>query len=80
LGGVAYYLLTGWPPFDGERGIGVMIAHARDPVIPPSRDRAEVPEDLERAVLRCLAKAPAERFPDAQSLEHALAACASLGD
>jgi eukaryotic-like serine/threonine-protein kinase len=45
-----------------------MIAHARDPVVPPSRDRAEVPEDLERAVLRCLAKAPAERFPDAQSL------------
>ena len=29
------YLLTGRPPFDGEGGIGVMIAHARDPVVPP---------------------------------------------
>jgi hypothetical protein len=57
-----------------------MSAHACDPVVPPSRDRAEVPEDLERAVLRCLAKAPAERFPEAQSLERALAASASVGD
>ncbi|HMB07058.1 MAG TPA: serine/threonine-protein kinase [Isosphaeraceae bacterium] len=80
LGAVAYYLLTGRPPFEGEGGIGVMIAHARDPVVPPSRDRADVPKDLERAVLRCLAKAPAERFPDAASLERALGECACAGD
>ena len=79
LGAVAYFLLTGRPPFDGGNGIGVMIAHARDPVVPPSRDRADVPEDLERVVLRCLAKEPTERFPDAESLEIALgrSLCAS---
>ena len=69
LGAVAYYLLTGRPPFEGEDGIGVMIAHARDPVVPPSQVRADVPEDLERVVLRCLAKDPSERFPDAESLD-----------
>ncbi len=78
LGAVAYFLLTGHPPFGGGR-IGVMIAHARDPVVPPSRDRADVPEDLERVVLRCLAKEPAERFPDARSLERALGACSCAG-
>jgi serine/threonine protein kinase len=31
LEAVAYYLLTGWPPFEGEGGIAVLIAHARDP-------------------------------------------------
>ena len=61
-------------------GIGVMIAHARDPVVPPSRVRADVPEDLERVVLRCLAKDPAERFPDAESLDRALGACACAGE
>ena len=43
-------------------------------------DRAEVPEDLERVVLRCLAKEPAERFPDAESLEGALGACSCAGE
>jgi serine/threonine-protein kinase len=76
LGAVAYYLLTGRPPFDQGDGIGVMIAHARDPVVAPSLVRAGIPEDLELVVLRCLAKDPADRFPDAESLEHALGQCA----
>jgi eukaryotic-like serine/threonine-protein kinase len=80
LGAVAYYLLTGRPPFDGGSALGVMIAHARDPVGAPSRGRADVPEDLERVVLRCLAKDPSERFPDAESLHGAMGACACAGE
>ena len=80
LGAVAYYLLTGRPPFDGRDVIEVMLAHARDPVVPPSRVHAGIPEDLESVVLRCLAKDPAERFPDAEGLEHALGECACAAD
>ena len=76
LGAVAYALLTGRPPFDDDDPMAVMMAHARDPVVPPSQLRPDIPEDLERVVLRCLAKDPAERFPDAESLEQALAGCA----
>ena len=79
LGAVAYYLLTGRPPFEGEDGIAVLIAHARDPVVPPSRVRPGIPEDLERVVLLCLAKDAAERYPDAASLERALGECAARG-
>jgi hypothetical protein len=44
------------------------------------RDRADVPEDLEGVVLRWLAKDPAERYPDAEGLDHALGECACAGD
>lgn len=76
LGAVAYFLLTGRPPFNQGSGIEVMIAHARDPVVPPSVLRDDIPEDLERVVMRCLEKDPDDRFPDARSLEEALSDCA----
>jgi eukaryotic-like serine/threonine-protein kinase len=80
LGAVAYYLLTGRPPFEGDGGIAVLIAHARDPVVPPSQVRPDIPDDLEHVVLRCLAKAAADRFPNAESVGRALGECACAGD
>jgi serine/threonine-protein kinase len=77
VGAVAYYLLTGNAPFRRENAISVMIAHARDAVVPPGALREDVPADLARVVLRCLAKDPAARNPDAASLERAMAACAA---
>jgi serine/threonine-protein kinase len=76
LGAVAYHLLTGRPPFEGKDGFAVLVAHARDPVVAPSRVRYGIPRDLERVVLQCLAKDAAERYSDAASLERALGACA----
>jgi serine/threonine-protein kinase len=60
--------------------MAVLIAHARDPVIPPSRVVAGVPADVERVVLRCLAKDLAERFANAGSLKRALGRCACVGE
>jgi serine/threonine-protein kinase len=57
----------------------VLIAHAFGPVVPRSRLRPGVPEDLERVVLRYLAKDPADRFSDAVALERVLAGCADAG-
>jgi hypothetical protein len=75
LGAVAYYLLTGRPPFDEGTAIGAIIAHARDPVVPPSMVREGIPADLDAVVLRCLAKEPMERYPDAEALEADLGRC-----
>jgi serine/threonine-protein kinase len=80
LGAVAYYLLTGRPPFEGENGVRLLIAHARDQVVPPSQVRGSIPDDLERIVLRCLAKDATDRFPDVDTLERALGACACAGE
>jgi len=80
LGCIAYTLLTGRPPFERETRVGVMTAHAHEPVVPPSHLREDIPDDLERVILRCLAKDPAARYPDAEALEAALASCASAAD
>ena len=80
LGGVAYTLLTGRPPFVGETAAEVRKAHVRDAVVPPSRHRPDIPPDLEEVVLRCLAKDPEARFQSAEELEAGLAACTSAGD
>jgi hypothetical protein len=65
-------LLTRRPPFDGQGGIGLLIAQSRDPVVASSQVRTGIPEDLERVVMQCLAMDAADRLPDAESLENVL--------
>ncbi len=74
---MAYYLLTGQAPFVRETAMMMLMAHAYEPVLPLSKVQPDVPLDLQAVVLRCLEKDPARRFPDAHSLEQALAACAA---
>jgi serine/threonine-protein kinase len=80
LGAVMYHALTGQPPFVGDNAFEIMMAHSRDPVVPPSQVNPEVPADLERVVLRCLAKKPEERYPSARALGQALAGCAAANE
>jgi serine/threonine-protein kinase len=80
LGAVAYFILTGRAPFTGPSAMAVMIALARDPVEPPSRHRPDLPADLERVILRCLSKSPADRYPDAEAVARDLASCAAAAD
>jgi serine/threonine-protein kinase len=77
LGAVAYFLLTGKPPFDRCGDQETMTAHVREPVVPPRTVCPEVPAGLEAVVLRCLEKDPGRRFPDAAELNRALVACGS---
>ena len=55
-------------------------AHQREPVVPPSRLRPEIPPDLESVVLKCLEKKPDDRYQDARSLEEALTKCICAQD
>jgi len=80
LGAILYFMLTGVPPFDRQTPIALMIAHASEPVLPPSQIRPDIPADLEAIILRCLAKKPADRFSDASELAAALSACGCASD
>jgi serine/threonine-protein kinase len=79
LGAVAYFLLTGTPPFAGDKAIKLILAHAHDAVTPPSKLRPEIPADLEAVVLRCLAKNPADRYQTVRDLQRALSDCVAAG-
>jgi serine/threonine-protein kinase len=76
LGALGYFLLAGRPPFRGGTALEVMLAHVQEPV--PTL--ANAPADLEAVLRRCLAKAPADRFSDAGSLDEALAGCTCAGE
>jgi len=76
LGATAYFLVTGGPPFPGKAPMEHLIAHARDPVVPPSVRNPAIPPDVDQIILRCLEKKPEARFPDVASLQEACRACA----
>jgi eukaryotic-like serine/threonine-protein kinase len=79
LGAVAYYLVTGRPPFEGDTIAEITEAHARDPVQPPADVHPGVPYDLERVIIRCLAKMPTNRYQDMDSVHKVLGECACAG-
>ena len=72
LGTVAYQMLTGEPPFTGGSAPAIMVKHVTEPPVPLGRKRPDVPEDLERIVMRLLAKEPSQRFADGAALMQAL--------
>ncbi len=80
LGAVAYYLLTGRPPFDGDKPMRVLLAHAHDEVVMPSQIRSDIPDDLEQVVMRCLAKLPDDRYQNVAALGQALGDCEAASD
>jgi serine/threonine-protein kinase len=80
LGAVAFFALTGRPPFQGKTLGQLLAAHRLQPPPPLSDFRPEAPADLAAVVARCLAKDPAERFPSATALDRALGECGCAAD
>ncbi len=80
LGAIAYHMLTGRPPFEAKTPMGILLAHASKPVVPPSEIVSDIPSDLERIVLRLLEKDSCNRFADMTELEAALSTCSSVED
>jgi len=74
LGCVAYYLLTGRLVFDAENTFQMVAKHLHHEATPPSvRGGVEIPPELERVVLSCLAKDPEKRPRTAADLSQSLA-------
>ena len=76
LGCVAYFLLTGRRPFDGDQAMKVLMQHVQDDVVPPScRTELPIPPAVDELVLMCLQKDPSRRPRDADDLRQRASSC-----
>ena len=72
LGVMGYAMLAGRLPFEGDSAPVLLAQHLTHEPGPVSAVVAGVPDDLSRALARCLAKSATARWPDGKSLKEAL--------
>ncbi|MBL4844645.1 MAG: serine/threonine protein kinase [Planctomycetes bacterium] len=72
LGATLFAVLTGVPPFEGASPYAIVAQVFNKPAPTPSSLQAGVDPALDAIVLRCLAKDPVARYPDAAALADVL--------
>lgn len=82
LGIILYEMVAGHVPFEAETPMAVVLKHITDPLPLPHTINPNVPEKLERVILKALAKDPADRYQTAGEMIHALnaAVIANIAD
>ncbi len=80
LGAVAYTLLAGRTPHQGESVTKVINAVVRNPVAPLQLIHPTLPDDLVQIVMQALEKDPAKRPPSAAAMSQALGNCQCRAD
>jgi serine/threonine-protein kinase len=65
-------MLTGRVPFEAETPMAVVIKHISDPIPMPRRMNPNIPDSVERVLLKALAKNPDDRFSRAGEMAEAL--------
>ncbi len=69
LGCVAYWLVTGHRVFEGDKPMVTIVHHVKTPPVPPSqRTELVIDPELEKLILACLAKDPADRPQTAEEI------------
>jgi hypothetical protein len=81
LGAVGYFLLTGRQVFEGKTALEVCLMHVTHTPAPLSEVASQlVSPALEAIIMKCLAKAPADRYASATALAEALEALGKARD
>jgi len=78
LGIVLYEMTTGVVPFKAETPMAVIVKHIIEPLPLPRAVNPELPEAVERVILKALAKDPQDRFSNANEMADAFTAAVAM--
>jgi len=76
LGIILYEMITGKVPFEGETTLSILRKQEFEPPIPPREWNPQIPESLNRLILKCLEKKKERRY---QNAEEVLSELGSIG-
>ncbi len=72
MGVVLYETLVGFPPFDGADSFSVGYKQVHEKAVPPNEVNSRVPAGMSAIVMKCLEKAPNDRYARGYDLADAL--------
>jgi tRNA A-37 threonylcarbamoyl transferase component Bud32 len=72
MGVVFYEMLTGRVPFDADTPLAILMKHVNEPLPLPRALNPDIPDALERVLLKALSKQPADRFQSAREMGDAV--------
>lgn len=72
FGAMAYHMLTGRPPFQGDTALAVAVKHLNDKPEPLKSIRPDLPPQVCDLVQKMMAKRREDRYPDALAVFNAL--------
>jgi serine/threonine protein kinase len=72
LGLILYEMFTGSPAFHADNPVAVALKQMQEEAVPPHEIDPAIPAYIERTILKCLLKNPANRFQSIAQLENAL--------
>lgn len=72
LGVVMYEMVTGRVPFDTDNAVGIAMQHINEPLVEPIKLVPNLEPWLNSIIVKCMEKAPENRFDSASSLIKAL--------
>ena len=68
FGIVLYEMVTGRVPYDAESPVSVALKHIQEPVVPPKEINDNIPENLNKLILKAIEKEPIKRYQTANEM------------